>query len=185
MTRYFLTPRAALVFNPKAASTTLARAIIRTHWPEVEIALRMARGRAVEHELCPQTPHRPDRPVALVIRDPVARFRSAMVQVRRADAAAVLAELEAGGPLAADVHFSRQASRAAADVRVFPIERIDDAAAFLGLPVPLVRRNPAASAKPELTAREAGRVRDYYAADVELRTRFCPLRGSAGSLRSQ
>jgi hypothetical protein len=156
---YFVTPTKSVALNAKAASTSLAKAIISTFYPEKRFV-----GFAF-HLFCPKEA-KPTRPVILVIRDPVSRFAAAMSQVRRRDAFATLDDLEHGA-LAKDPHFRHQHPLLSSG-DAFALENVDAAAAAIGLPTPLEIVNEAVREKPELTDEQQARVLAYYAEDAAL-----------------
>lgn len=87
MTYYYQTPTHCVAFNANAGSSSLARAIIQAHYPKQEHLIRTAAfpagmdaSKRQWHWLCPGT-RAPDKPVVLLVRDPVERFRSACQQV--------------------------------------------------------------------------------------------------------
>ena len=131
----------------------------------------------MRHHGCVDKLSEPDRPVVVVLRDPVQRFLSAMVQTGLDDVAAVIDELqteaglveshEGGGLLSEDVHFLPQ-SRFTGQLKYFPISRIADAAAELGVRRPLRLNASDPARRPAITQDQAEAVRNYYAADVAL-----------------
>lgn len=172
---YFVAGDRLLGFNAKAGSSSLVREIIRAYYPSHENTLRF--GRSVRHHGCVEKLSRPDRLVVVVVREPVERFLSAMVQTGLADVGAVLNELttdagkvescEAGGLLSEDVHFLPQ-SRFAGEIKWFPIHRIGDAADELGVRRPLRLNASDPEKRPSITNAQAQEVRDFYCKDVAL-----------------
>jgi hypothetical protein len=84
---YFITPNYSVAFNAKVASSTLSRAIIAAFHPQEENIIQTAaypEGKGPDTNqvqwLCPKEKE-PSKPVVLVVREPVARFRTAMAQV--------------------------------------------------------------------------------------------------------
>lgn len=181
MKNYFIAGDHLLAFNAKCCTSSLVREIIRTYHPESEAIITAAHypeGMSVEtaqhHRWCPARIN-PDRPVIVVVRDPVERFRSAMAQVGLADADAILQELvdEAGNvvgrnqmPISGNIHFFKQ-DRFEGDITYYPVTQVDEAAAALGLATPLPVINEAGE-KPTLTAAQEQAVRDWYAEDQAL-----------------
>jgi len=180
MKKYFVAGDKLLAFNAKCCTTSLCREIIRTYYPEIESTIQSAHypeGVTVEtarhHMWIPQRINA-DRPVVVLLRDPVERFRSAMHETGLLDADAVLAELasESGnygrGPvgrlLAANIHFLPQ-TRFSGEVTYYT--NPDDAAAALGLAVPLPMLNESGE-KPTLTSSQEQAVREWYAEDQAL-----------------
>lgn len=181
MQNYFIAGEKLLAFNAKCCTSALVREIIRTYHPEAEQIISNASypdgvtvDTAQHHRWCPSRIN-PDRPVVVVVRDPVDRFRSAMAQVGLTDADAVLQEFadEAGNvtdrngrKISANIHFLRQ-TRFQGVLTYYPMQRVDEAAAALGLITPLPHSNEAAE-KPELTTAQEQAVREWYADDVAL-----------------
>ena len=179
---YFITPNYSVAFNAKVASSTLARAVISAFHPATEA---MIQGAAYPAHLgpdgvrwqgaCPKE-REPSKPVVLIVREPVARFRTAMAQVGLADVDAALAALEQDGsvqsprrprPLRQDVHFRHQHEKLHGGT-AFRLEDLDEAATFIGLSLPLPTINEASRPKPDLTPEQEARVLAYYAADAAL-----------------
>ena len=179
---YFVTPSHSVAVNPKVASSTLARAIIAAFHPEQESLLQTAaypEGKGPHnvqaHWLCPKEME-PTRPVVLVVREPLDRFRSAVAQVGIADIDAAIDALEQDREVQIDrprkrlrinPHFSHQHELLRGGT-AFRLENIEAAATLIGLPLPLPSINEAARPKPDLTPEQASRVLAYYAADAEL-----------------
>jgi hypothetical protein len=179
---YFITPNHSVAFNAKAGSSTLSRAIIAAFHPEQERIIQTAaypEGKGPDTNqvqwLCPKEKEH-TKPVVLIVREPVARFRTAMAQVNLSDVDAALTSLEQD----AEVQFprSRRKLRTNAHFRhqhellqggtAFPLEDLDDAATFIGLALPLPTINEASRPKPALTPEQEARVLAYYAEDAEL-----------------
>ncbi|HEX4613843.1 MAG TPA: hypothetical protein VH092_37020 [Urbifossiella sp.] len=155
--------------NAKVGSSAIARAIVEAYYPD--LFNRVIDADATWwHQLAPKTAA-PDRPVYVLIRDPVERFRSAMTQYRLADAGATLARLEAGDPLALDQHFAPQSPFARTGLETHTYRYPDELrrfAAATGLRWPLAQINLTRRPKPDLLPAQEERVRRYYAADVTL-----------------
>lgn len=173
---YFKTPGHSVAFNAKCGSASLVRAIIETFHPE-SLGRVMAKGRAVSlwHVYCPQE-RIPSRPVVLVVRHPADRFVAAMAQLRLTDADEALDALESDGMVCLprkdirirlDPHFRHQHSLLRGGA-AFPLHRIDEAAALIGLPVPLPHLHRTSRHKVELTDEQRGRVLTHYADDLAL-----------------
>jgi hypothetical protein len=179
---YFITPNYSVAFNAKVASSTLARAIIAAFHPEQETIIQTAaypEGKGPDTNqvqwLCPKE-REPSKPVVLIVREPVARFRTAMAQAGLADVDAALAALEQDGsvqfprrprPLRQDVHFRHQHEKLHGGT-AFRLEDLDEAATFIGLSLPLPTINEASRPKPDLTPEQEARVLAYYAADAAM-----------------
>lgn len=179
---YFITPNYSVALNAKVGSSTLSRAIIAAFHPEQESLIQTAAypdGKGPDntqvHWLCPSEKE-PSKPVVLVVREPVDRFRTAMAQTGQTDVDAALAALEQDGEiqfprrtrkLREDVHFRHQHALLRGGT-AFPLEDLDEAATFIGLPLPLPVINEAKRPKPDLTPEQEARVLAYYAADAAL-----------------
>ena len=186
MNKYIVAGDKLLAFNAKCCTSSFIREIVRTYYPDIEQLISTAaypEGKSADN-----TQHHnfvtyrvnPDRPVVLLVRDPVERFRSAMAQhnLTAEDVDGVLDELRdettnyvqrlRGPKLAANVHFLPQ-DRFAGDVSYFRApDQIAEAAAALGIAVPGVINESEAGSKPDLTAEQIDRVRSWYADDVAL-----------------
>jgi hypothetical protein len=177
---YFVTPRFSVAINPKVASSSLARAITRDFWPEVDAKIQSAAypdGKGPDtfppHALCPRETE-PSKPVVVVCREPVSRFASAMAQFGLGDVDSVLEALElkleyllprGSVVLADDGHFRPQSLLVRQSAQVFRLEDIESAAKYIGLVLPLPVINEASRPKPQLTAAQVERVMAFYAAD--------------------
>lgn len=179
---YFVTSTHSVAVNPKVASGSLARAIILAFYPDVEARIQAAHyppGKGPEntlwHSFCPSE-KTPSHPVVAVIREPVARFRSACGFLSL-DAEEALTSLETGslvtGPrgkqwqAAENVHFLPQARFDTPGATLFALEDIEAAARLLGLqrPLPVINEG----GEPiVLTPEQRERVLAYYAADAAL-----------------
>lgn len=179
---YFITTNHSVALNAKVASSTLSRAIIAAFHPEQEHLIQTAaypEGKGPDTNqvqwLCPKEKE-PTKPVVLVVREPVARFRTAMAQTGQTDVDAALTSLEQD----ADVQFPRRTRKLRKDAHfrhqhellqggtAFPLEDLDEAARFIGLTLPLPTINEASRPKPDLTPEQEARVLAYYATDAEL-----------------
>ena len=179
---YFITPNYSVAFNAKVASSTLARAIIAAFHPEQENLIQTAaypEGKGPDTTqvqwFCPKE-QEPTKPVVLIVREPAARFRTAMAQANLADVDAALASLEQDADvqsprrrrrLRTDAHFRHQHALLLGGT-AYRLEDLDEAATFIGLSLPLPTINEASRPKPDLTPEQEARVLAYYAADVEL-----------------
>lgn len=179
---YFVTPNHSVALNPKAGSSTLARAIIAAFYPDEEHTIQTAtypagKGPATNgvHWLCPKE-LTPSKPVVLIVREPTSRFRAAMAQTGLTDGDAALAALEQGSTvpfarqqlhLRTDAHFRHQ-HKLLRGGTAFRLENFDDAAKFIGLSLPLPVINAAKRPKPDLTPEQVQRILAYYAADAAL-----------------
>lgn len=183
---YLVTPTHSVAFNAKAGSSTLARGIIKAFYPEEEASIQNAHyppGKGPDngmwHMLCPSE-EKASKPIVAVIREPLARFKSACGFLTL-DPEAVLGSLERGEKirnrrgvmfLAADnPHFSKQSLLDTPGATLFRLEDIDAAATLLGLETPLPHVNEGGEA-PVLTAEQEARVLAWYAADAALYARL-------------
>ena len=190
--RYLICGDKLMVLNAKVGSSTFARAIVKKYYGDLDNDLLSAsypEGQSADTvQIQMRVPYRtnPDRPVVLLVRDPIERFRSAMAQVGLDDVDAALTELaeETGSygmssglrkvKLVENVHFVPQNVSSAVITAgqslhtfAFPAE-IDAAAEFLGLDLPLISINEAHGVKPDLTEAQTAAVREFYAEDQAL-----------------
>ena len=190
--KFFITPNYSVALNPKCGSSSLARAIIAAHHPELEAVLQSAAyppgvtpatARLQLQGMCPGE-QVPTKPVMLIVREPVARFRSAMAQYRLTDVDAVLGALPTGANvtigngkevlLQADPHFNFQKNKALGPATLYRMDDLDLAAIALGLSLPLPTINTASGEKPTLTPAQEQQVLAYYAEDVALYSSIPP-----------
>ncbi len=192
---YFIAGDKLLAFNAKCGTSSFCNAIIKTHHPLILDKLlnhtHFPYGQTMDdmqqlHKYVP-TRVNPDRPTALLVREPVSRFRSAMgflgLKDKVDDVLRVMVEesgepiINAKGaifggrrPLAADIHLKRQSKflHDDADLKIFKMSEIDECAEWLGLPTPLVRYNETSKPKPDLTGEQIDKIKEYYKRDVEL-----------------
>lgn len=180
---YYKTPNFSVAHNPKVASSSISRAIIRDFWPTEEQRIQTAAypaGKGPDtiqvHFLCPKE-REATKPIVLIVREPIARFRSAMAQMTLTDVEAVLTALETRAEvqmprrlivLADNEHFKLQCELAQPSARVFRLEDLDLAATYIGLTLPLPVINEAVREKPTLTSEQEARVLAYYAQDKAL-----------------
>lgn len=180
---FFITPDYSVAINPKVASSTLARAIIREFCPDEEQAILSAsypEGKGPDNSqwqgLCPKE-KQPSKPVVLVVRNPADRFCSAMAQCGLDDVDATIAGLAsdvpvlnaAGRPIfvSKNPHFRPQVEKLNGGT-AFRMEDLDQAAEYIGLTLPLPVVNEASVPKPVLTEDQAAAVRQHYASDQAL-----------------
>jgi len=190
---YFITPNHSVAFNAKVGSSTLARAIIAAFHPEQEHTIQTAAYPAgigpddtQVQWLCPKEKE-PTKPVVLVVREPVSRFRTAMAQLRLTDVDEALESLEHDSEISLprrrrklrdDAHFRHQHSLIAGGCTAFRLEDLNVAATFIGLSLPLPTINEARAEKPTLTPEQEARVLAYYAADKSLYDSLTPGEGT-------
>lgn len=186
MTRkYFITPDFCVAVNYKVGSSSLARLIIHEFYPEIDANIQNGAyvfpddGTVGWHFLCPMTT-KPDKPVILLVRDPVARFVSGLRQlsIPPQQINSFLECLETGknwryssffaAPACADVHFQSQCALACGETHLFAFpEHIAPAVRLLGARNPLPRANPSPR-KSSLTRSQTLRVLKYYEKDAAL-----------------
>lgn len=193
--KYFIAGDKLLAFNAKCATSSFCNAIIKAHHPDILDKLvnhtHFPYGKTMDdmqqlHRYVP-TRVNPDRPVALLVREPISRFRSAMGFLRLTNQVDKVLEVmihetneaitnSKGNlfcprtPVAADIHLLRQSRflHDDADLTFFKLEDADKCAEWLGLPTPLVRYNETSGPKPDLTSEQIDLVKKYYRRDVEL-----------------
>lgn len=193
--RYFIAGPKLLAFNAKCGTSSFCNAIIKAHHPDILDHLvnhtHFPYGKTMDemqqlHKYLP-TRVNPDRPVALIVREPVNRFCSALGFLNLADSVddVLRVMIEETGeaivnskghmfsprkPIAADVHLLKQSRylHDDADLTIFRMDQIDECAEWLGLPTPLVRYNETSGPKPTLTPEQIEKVKHYYRKDVEL-----------------
>lgn len=105
---YYTTPNFCVALNAKVGSTSMARAIIQQFYPKADWIIRSAQfpPEVTEadrpfHWLCPGT-QSPDKPILLLVRDPVSRFITACQQVgiQKHDIDSAISSLVADTPFA-------------------------------------------------------------------------------------
>lgn len=187
---YFITPEFSVALNTKVGSSSLALAILKSHYPAIWKQIESAQyppGLGPDdirwHTRCPRELE-PSKPVLLPVRDPVERFLSACAQVNINDdnLDAALDSLESGEPMVGRVgrralqsiqeneHFTFQylLQWGETHLYLFP-DHIDALGEKAGLATPLPSINESAlRPKPKLLAAQRLRVEDYYAKDIEL-----------------
>jgi hypothetical protein len=196
MMKYFIAGDKLLAFNAKCCTSSFCRAIIKTHHPEIEEFLQtkvtFPEGVSVEtRQLHQHVPSRfnSDRPTALLVREPVSRFRSAIgflgLSEQVDDVIRIMLE-ETGESVqnrhgrmlggqrgfASNIHLLRQSrfiKEDDVDITCFSMpDQIDECAEWLGLPTPLVHVNEASGPKPDLTNDQIDKIKKYYKSDIEL-----------------
>lgn len=144
----------AVALTPRSGSHSLAMAAINAWWPD-----------SVEYEYHPANAFPNDENwdgtqanVALVVRNPVERFRSMVARIPERTLEEHLAEPIYGplprGPFARYFRFE---------------DELDAAAEWLGLPTPLSQEDASDPAdKPTLTPEQESRVREMFSDDISL-----------------
>ncbi len=185
---YFDSGDVAIAVNFKVASASIARAVIKAHHPEIEATITTpwnnGRGTAYPSGVNADTVRwqtlvpkvsATEKPVLLLMRPPVEKFRSACAEDKVRNVNFKLTQLERDTPRmwSRNAHFWPQ-SRFLENVpvKVFRIGR--DLEAFCqaaGLEYPLSWIGPAGhneGVKPDLTPEQTQRVRAIYADDLAL-----------------
>jgi hypothetical protein len=147
----------AVVLTPRSGSHSLAVAALASFWPDAAInsEYHPATAFPLEHQFS-WTGIEPN--AALVVRNPVERFRSMCAHKPERT---IQEHLDAPvyGPLPTGDF-----------LRYFRFEdQLQDCADWLGITVPLEQIDPTEpTAKPDLTPEQEARVREIYAADIAL-----------------
>jgi hypothetical protein len=145
----------AILLTPRSGSHSLAITAMQTFWPDVAIS---GNGHPAWRFGFQENWNGTNQNVAIVVRNPVERFRSLCAHRLNMTVDEHLANL-CYGPLPQG-NF----------VRYFRFEdQLNDAAEWLGLPTPLPQEDATSeSDKPPLTPEQEARVREIYAADIAL-----------------
>lgn len=156
--------------NFKAATSSITRAIVSTHYSEIEDNLTnntsYPEGRSVDnsrwHSQLPKTED-PDANVVLIVRDPVERFRSACVEAGKTPDEALSEQGQK------NTHFWPTSRLLVDGCKLYRFESdLDDAATALGLTLPLPDIDGGNGEKPDLTPEQLERVQAIYADDIAL-----------------
>jgi len=145
----------AILLTPRSGSHSLAVAAMQTFWPEIEIAAELHPAASFGmQEYWDGT----NANVAMIVRNPVERFRSMCAHKLERTLAEQLTN-PVYSPLPKG-----------AFVRYFKFEtELDAAAEWLGLPTPLPQEDATDPAlKPTLTPEQEARVREIFAEDIQL-----------------
>ena len=180
--QYYDAGRIAVCVNYKAASATLARAIIATYHPDLNRLITSPPGggkgtaypdgRSADsmrwHALCPKIVYGTAPHTLLVVRNPVDRFVSACAETGMTDVDAVLNRLESGTE--PNAHFWPQSRFAEDSPTLYRFGRdLKKLADDLDLQWPLpniIRRDK--PTKPMITQAQADQVLQIYADDLTL-----------------
>jgi len=174
--KYLVTPNYLIADIGKVGSSSLYREVINAYYPDApEPKLGREnkpndgnRGFVERTEII-------DRPVIVLVRDPVERFRSAMAQSGIKHIDPFLRHLLEGGNLLHDFHFKPTSSyiKAKGDYRLFRFpEDLDQATELSGLTTPLPIVNDGESnnqLKEDFTEEQLQIIREVYAEDIALR----------------
>jgi hypothetical protein len=147
-----------VVLTPRSGSHSLAAAALAAWYPEQHAKYLASDGTWHPAAFLPEEHFDGTQAAAIIVRNPVERFRSMCSHRMDRSIDEHLAH-PCYGPLPAGQF-----------VRVFRFENgLDAVAEYLGLPVPLPQIDATDEAdKPVLTAEQDARVREIYAADVAL-----------------
>jgi hypothetical protein len=184
--RYFITPDYCIPLNAKCGSSSLCRRIIAVYYPETETKLQQAHyppgfdaDKIQPHRFLPDT-SRPDRPVAMLVREPLDRFLSGVAYLNINLEAAIDSLLNGTRATASrgdrqrsirvdrNVHFAMQSQMPYGETHLFRFpDHIANFSVLLGLgPVPQLNITP--HPKPQVTDAQRAAILNYYAADVAL-----------------
>jgi hypothetical protein len=185
--RYFITPNYCVALNAKVASSSLARRIIATYYPETEGKLQRAHyppgfnaNRVQLHGFVAGT-YQPDRPVAMLVREPLDRFLSGVAYLNMNLESAIeslltgvrtTASHRGSGPrpinVSTNIHFARQSEMPYGETHLFRFpDHVFELAALLGIgSVP--RLNVTPKPQPAVTDEQRDAILGHYAADVAL-----------------
>ena len=168
--QYIQSGSAYFALNFKAATSSIARAIVSAHYPDIEDNLvnntSYPEGVTIDnsrwHSQLPKT-ETPDGDVILIVRDPVERFRSACAETGKTPDEALSEQGQKNNHL-------WPTSRLLVDgCKLYRFEAdLDDAANALGLTLPLPNIDGGNDAKPTLTPEQLSRVQAIYADDIAL-----------------
>lgn len=184
--RYFITPNYCVPLNAKCASSSICRRIIATYYPEIESKLQQAHyppgwdaNKIQLHQFLPDT-SRPDRPVAMLMREPLDRFLSGVAYFNINLEAAIdslvndtKTQVSRGSRqrsicVGTNIHFAHQSMMPYGETHLFRFpDHLPDFALLLGIgPMPQLNITP--RAKPAVTPDQAAVILEHYADDVAL-----------------
>jgi hypothetical protein len=162
-------PSLGIAFNRKVGSSAIAKALYDAD-PALHTRIAFPKdGRGADRPGWQGIVPKVDSPttVLLLVREPVARFVSAMQQIGRMDVDAVLDAI-AGGDWV-NPHLLPQHQLAINTTKLFKFpEHLEELAAEAGLAWPLPTINEARGVKPILTSEQEARIRALYAEDIAL-----------------
>lgn len=155
--KYYITPTHCIAQNHKVASSSVAAAIAEKFYPDIFSSVTLM---PVQYRFLIPTTEKPDKPVAILIREPIERFKTAV--------ATVGCTVDEAFERMNDVHFVPQSSYVNKDSTVYLFPRdIDKFCADVGLDkIPYL--NEAQNEMPELTDDQLVKVKEYYKHDIEL-----------------
>lgn len=155
--KYYITPTHCIAQNHKVASSSIAAAIAEKFYPDIFASVFMM---PVLYRFLIPTTETPDKPVAILIREPIERFKTAV--------ATVGCTVDEAFERMDDEHFIRQSNYVNKDTTVylFPHD-IAKFCADVGLDkIPYI--NVAQNEMPELTDEQLAKAQEYYKLDIEL-----------------
>lgn len=161
--QYFITPNNCIALNSKVATNSIAKAIVQTYYPD-KVEMCIIESDYQWRSFIEQT-DTPDKPVLMLLRDPIERFVSAVAMLNL-DPAEVIKDIGSYEPN----YFQPQSlfldDHPDAKVFLFPsqIDEFCKAAGFPELPAINEAKNP----KPELTKEQIEFLKEYYATDIKL-----------------
>lgn len=183
MSIFFTLPNCYIVFNAKAGSSSVARMILRDYYPDIE-----THNKITCQNLCPKTtiPDN-DKPILLLVRDPISRFKSVIAQFYGVNIDSILYNLVTGGFVdyttsydnrhiqmypQNNIHFAKQckvfmsnsAPNSVVKLYKFP-DHLENLIIDAGLSLPIIDINKSRHEKPILTPEQESKVLDYYASD--------------------
>jgi hypothetical protein len=183
---YYRTPNYSVAHNAKAGCTSMACAIIRTYYPELEAKVREQSDNGIgdwqETPLwqlyCPKE-FTPTAPVVLLVRQPLLRLKSALVETDLTDVQAVVnaiqnneqwkfPHLSDAHALRENPHFLKQSSYINGETHLFRFpSHLPEAITFLGLDgnFPYLNQADREINIPQILL---ARINQYYAQDFNL-----------------
>lgn len=169
-TQYIKSGNAYFALNFKAATSSIARAIVSAHYPDIEDNLlnntSYPEGVSIEnsrwHSQLPKTEN-PDSDVVLIVRDPVERFRSACAETGKTPDEALSEQGQR------NMHFWPTSRLLLDGCKLYRFESdLDAAVTALGLAPPLPDIDGGNGPMPDLTPEELSRIQEVYADDITL-----------------
>lgn len=165
---YYDLPHCCVARIHKNASTSLARATVKTFYP----LLIQNRPEILPMEwqaIAPQTTT-PDKPVFMLVRDPVDRVLSAGAMLGIHDIDELIERLRAE-EFASDVHFISQYEYIWSGQQTKPFRltsQMQEFCAATKLPYPLPFMNKGEHAKPRATLKQKVAIQEYYRDDYQM-----------------
>jgi hypothetical protein len=167
--KYFITPKYSVAMNRKVASSSIARGIIESFYPEIEAEIQTKRypphktpDNCKWHYRVPKEEF-PSRTPVILVRDPIDRFISGVLFRRIENIDDLLDSLEKN--TCKDLHFAHQSSFVG---QGYPFEYIEDFSRMIGL-TRLLHINRSDGASTTLTKEQIRRIEIHYSKDFELR----------------